>query len=282
MKVEPTGGRLISFGGNTVRFSSDHLAILKAIDTHFAHCSTEVGPLIADYHIAAITETGFSVSANSGVLYPQLTFEQVLWNLMQDALTRLNGSCITGPVLHAAALENTGNDVILCGQSGSGKSSLAAWLLANGFRYLTDEVVVCSQDGERIDGFTRSLILKRGSAFIWQHWLSDMATDKFLGFADGSAWIDPLLFNADGISTQVEPRLLVFPVYAPEAAFCAERLSPAETLFHLLQNLVNARNIPDHGLTVAARLARRVKAFSLIYSDIESATKWIKQTTLTR
>jgi hypothetical protein len=201
---------------------------------------------------------------------------------MQDALTCLNGNCVTGPVIHAAALEMAGKGAILCGQSGSGKSSLAAWLVANGFRYLTDEVITCAPNAERVSGFTRSLILKRGSAFIWQRWLKGVETDRFLGFADGSAWIDPLLLNKEGISSQTEPRLLIFPHYTPETTFRAERLSRAGTLFHLLQNLVNARNFPDHGLEATASLARQVKAFSLTYSDIESATEWIKQTTLTR
>jgi hypothetical protein len=277
-----TGGRLVSFGGNTVRFSSDHPAILKAIETHFAHCSAEVGPLIAHYQIAATTETSFSVSVDGSILYPKLTFEQVLRNLMQDTLTRLNGNCATGPVIHAAALEMTGKGIILCGQSGSGKSTLAAGLLANEFRYLTDEVITYSLNDGKISGFTRSLILKRGAAFVWQRWLGDVEAGGFLGFADGSAWIDPFLLNADGISLQAEPRLLIFPHYSPEAAFCIEKLSPAETLFHLMQCLVNARNLPDHGLAATAHLARQVKAFTLTYSDNESATEWIKQTALTR
>jgi hypothetical protein len=277
-----TGGRLVSFGGNSVRFSSDHPALLKTIDAHFAHCSAEIGPLIAHYHIAVTAETSFLVSTDGSVLHSNLTFEQVLWNLMQDALTCLNSNCVTGPVLHAAALEMGGKGVILCGQSGSSKSSLAAWLVANGFCYLTDEVIACSLNGEDINGFTRSLVLKRGSAFIWQRWLRDVNADGFLGFSDGSAWIDPSLLNADGISLQAKPHLLIFPHYAPSTTFCAEKLSTAETLFHLLQNLVNARNFPDHGLEATSCLARRVKAFSLTYSDIESATEWIKQTALTR
>jgi hypothetical protein len=273
-----TDGRLISFGCNTVRFSSNSPSILKAIDAHFAHCLAEDGPQIAHYHIAAITETIFSISVDGSVSYPSLTFEQVLQNLMQDALTCLNGNCDTGPVFHAAALEKNGKSIILCGQSGSGKSSLAAWLMANGFRYLTDEIIVYHQDTENISGFPRSLVLKHGSAFIWQRWLGDTSADGLFRFDDGSVWIEPCLFNENGISLQAKPCLLIFPRYSPDSSLHIEKFSPAETLFCLLQNLVNARNISNHGLDVTAYLARQVKAFGLTYSNIESATEWIKQT----
>jgi hypothetical protein len=276
-----TGNRRISFGGNIVRISSDNPLVLKAIDTHFKHCRTETDSEIVHYHIAAISEKSFSLSLDGSVLYSDLSFEYILQNLMQDALTLLNGRCITGPVFHAAALEINHKGVILCGQSRSGKSSLAAWLVANGFRYLTDEVIVYQQENGNISGFPRSLVLKGGSAFIWQRWLREANADGFFRFSDGSAWIDPKLLNEDGISLQAEPYLLVFPRYSPDSSTGIEKLSLAETLFCLLQNLVNARNLPNHGMDAATRLARQVKAFKLIYSDIESATEWIKQTALT-
>lgn len=276
-----TGGRRVSFGCNTVRISSDSPLVLKAIDTHFTHCPAETGSEIAHYHIAATAERNFSLSLDGSVLYSNLSFEQVLQNLMQDALTLLNGNCSIGSVFHAAALEIDNKGVILCGQSRSGKSSLAAWLIANGFRYLTDEVIVYHQGSGNISGFPRSLVLKSGSTFIWQRWLKDASIEGFLHFSDGSVWINPELLNKDGISLQAEPCLLVFPRYSPEVSLDIEKLSPAETLFCLLQNLVNARNLPNHGMNAASHLARQVKAFKLIYSDIEGATEWIKQTALT-
>ncbi len=268
---------LVHFGGNHLRFSSDHPAIFKTLVTHFAHCAGETGREIAHYHIATISETRFSASVDGGVLHPELSFEQALWSLMQDGITHLNGDCTNGAVFHAAALENAGDGIILCGQSGRGKSSLAAWLTASGFRYLTDEVIVYSAETQQISGLARSLVLKRGSAFIWQRWLPNTDTDGFLRFSDDSTWIDPCLLNADGICAQAAPRLLVFPHYVPDASFCVTKLTTADALFRLLQTLVNARNLPDAGMQAAADLARRVTVYSLDYSDIESATAWIKQ-----
>lgn len=267
----------IQFGGNAVRFTTDSQAVLDALAVHFRHCLAGPLPALADFHITAITETVFRVTVDGGVLYPRLEFWQVLQALMQDGLAHLNGACVSGPVFHAAALADARGGVILCGQSGSGKSSLAVWMLSSGFRYITDEVIACSEDGGQASGFARSLVLKKGSAFIWQRFMGEDARNGLLHFPDGSAWIEPLLLSRDGVCLQAAPRLLLFPRYVPNTPFCATRLTPAEGLFRLLQTLVNARNLPGSGLGSAAHLARRVTAYSLEYSDLETATAWIRQ-----
>jgi hypothetical protein len=196
---------------------------------------------------------------------------------MQESITQLNGASRAGIVLHAAALSHRDNGLILCGQSGSGKSSLAAWLVANGLQYLTDEVIVLPNDGQEISGFCRSVILKSGSAFIWQRWLETVESDGFLQFKDGSAWIMPTLFSASAVQARVVPRVLIFPHYFPEAQFSVQKLTKPDTLFRLLQCLVNSRNFPDGGMAATTRLAKQVTAYSLTYPDIENATQWIKQ-----
>lgn len=272
-----SSGRLARFAGNAIRFNSDCAEILNAVETHFKYCVGDDGNAIADYKIAVVNETEFSATINGSVLFSHLALDQVLWNLMQDGVMRLNGAATTHLIFHAAALAHNNNGVILCGQSGSGKSSLAAWLTASGFQYLTDEVVALPIDGEEISGLCRSVVLKRGSAFIWRRWLVENQSDNFLQFKDGSAWIAPTLFNANAVRAKVVPRVLIFPRYIAGAELNVKRLNAAESLFQLLQSLVNARNFPDGGISAAARLARQVSAFNLIYSDIEGATQWIKQ-----
>ncbi len=266
----------IQFGGNAVRFTTDSQAVLDVLAVHFRHCLAGSLPALADFQVTAITETVFRVTVDGGVLYHRLEFWQVLQVLMQEGLARLNGACASGPVFHAAALADARGGVILCGQSGSGKSTLAAWMLSGGFHYLSDEVIACADDGQ-ISGFARSLALKKGSAFLWQRFLGENGREGLLHFPDGSAWIEPLMLNKDGLSLRAVPRLLLFPRYTPDTPFRATQLTPAESLFRLLQTLVNARNLPDSGLGSAARLARRVTSYSLEYSDLETATAWIRQ-----
>lgn len=252
------------------------------METHFKHCLGEDGPVIANYEVTALDESGFSISVNGSDLIQKIQREQALQLLMQDSLTRLNGEARTHLVFHAAALAYRERGVILCGKSASGKSSLAAWLTADGMQYLTDEVISLPLESDEISGFCRSVILKKNSAFIWRERLADAKADDILHFDDGSAWVPPTLLNVSAVCANVTPRILIFPQYVPGAQFHTEGLTSADALFHLLQTLVNARNFTDGGMTAAARLARQVTAYTLTYSNIENAAQWITQTASTQ
>jgi hypothetical protein len=280
VKVKSTSGRLVHFAGNTVRIDSDLPEIASVVGAHLKHCSGENGPIIANYKITTVNNTDYKVSVDGSDLSSGLNYDQTLWILMQDVITRLNGISTTDLVFHAAALALDNRGIIICGQSGCGKSSIAAWLTANGFQYLTDEVISLPRNSDEIRGLCRSIVLKHGSAFIWQRWLSKKDADDFLHFNDDSAWIEPALFYKDAARASVKPWVLIFPRFVPEAEFLAKRLTPANALFRLLQCLVNARNFPDHGMSATTRLARQVTSYSLVYSNIESAAKWINQITL--
>jgi hypothetical protein len=277
VKVISTRSRLICFAGNTIKITTDHAGLLEAVDTHFENCLGEDGPIIADYKITTVSDTKFSISLNGSDFLSGISFDQVLENLMQDGITQLNGASTTNLVFHAAALSYLDRGLILCGQSGSGKSSLTAWLIANGLQYLTDEVVALPKDGGKISGLSRSIILKQGSAFIWQRWLMKTELDGHFQPHNGCAWISPALFE-DLTVREVTPRVLIFPRYIAGAQFQVQHLTSANALFKLLQCLVNARNFPDYGMAAAKQLARQVSAYSLTYSDIETATQWIKRT----
>jgi hypothetical protein len=269
-------GPLVQFAGSAIRFDTAHPGLLTAIHTHFQHCLTDSGEVIAAYQIASVSDAGFSI-ARDGVVLSRLDFEAVLRHLMQDGLTQLNGASKTHLIFHAAALAHGDRGLILCGKSGCGKSTLAAGMVAGGLQYLTDEVIALPNEGAGdISGFCRSLVLKQGSDFIWQRPGMGPGSGVLL-FKDGGAWIAPTLLNPAAPRSQVTPRLLLFVRYEAGASLNAESLTSAGALFRLLQSLVNSRNFPDGGMAAAARLARQVPAFALTYSSIESAAEWIQQ-----
>jgi len=52
--------------------------------------------------------------------------------------------------------------------------------------------------------------------------------------------------------------LIIFPQYLPGGDFTTRSLSKAETGLELMQCLINARNLPEHGFPEVVRLAKRV------------------------
>lgn len=266
----------IQFGGNAVRFAAEDPALLAPLEVHLRGCAaSESLPLVSEFHLTAVSRTSVQVVENGSVLFPALERETAWQVLLQEGLARLNAACRLGPVFHAGAVRDARGGVILCGGSGCGKSTLTAYLLTRGFRYLSDEVILWESAQGQIRGFARSLVLKPGAAFLWQGHAQGRA--KRLPFADGSAWLEPRTFSAQAICRQTRPRLLLFPQYRTDAPPLRVRpLSPAESLFRLLQNLVNARNLPALGMQAAAELARQVPACAIEYASLEAVHAWIQ------
>ncbi|MCP4142173.1 MAG: hypothetical protein GY755_18165 [Chloroflexi bacterium] len=279
-----TSSLLVSFGGNTLKVHSNSPQVSTAIQNHLKHCHVDGQGtnLITELSVAVSDESTFTISEAGAVLFSGLNYDLTLQLLMTELISRLVAACDRGLMLHAATLSWQGSGLILSGQSGSGKSSLAAWLTADGFQYLTDEVIEIPLRENYVRGFPRSIFLKRGSAFIWQNRLPNKEEEgeeeRFLIFKDGGVWIDPQLFHPNAVTATAVPRTLIFPHYQENAPLQTQKLTSAEALFHILQTLVNARNLPNHGLDAATRFVKRVAAYSLSYSNPEEASEWIKKT----
>lgn len=267
---------LVHFAGNAVRFDVAAAPIQKALAFHFAHAQADGQSVVAAYQVQTGAQELYSAERDGETLFSGVNERAALWQLTQDAITQLNGTAAEALVFHAAALSYQEEAVILSGSSGSGKSSLAAWLAAEGLGYLTDEVIARPLGEQVIHGLNRAIVLKPGSAFIWKRWLADAPPEAMMRFSDDSAWIEPAFLSAAGVKPAATPRLLVFPRYAPDAGFEEKRLTTADALFRLLQNLVNARNFPDYGFAETSRLARQVTAYEITFSEIEQASAWIK------
>jgi hypothetical protein len=181
-------------------------------------------------------------------------------------------------IFHAASLSYGQTGLILCGQSESGKSTLAAWLTATGFDFFTDELAAVSLDGQELTGLTCPIVLKPNSAFVWQHWLTDEAALSQIYFFNGVAWVDPELLRPQCVGAAAIPRFLIFPRYTAEGEpVLAQPLSPAEAVFRLMPRLVNFANLSNRGLAEITRLAQRTVAYQLCYADVASAAAWVEQ-----
>jgi len=280
MNQSTTNTRFIQFSGNTIKFVMENESLLDAIDAHFAHCRGVDENVIAEYQVRAESDS-FSILRDGQEFQSNINFERVLFQLMQDGLAKLNGEPKTDLILHAAALAQEDRGLLLCGKSGSGKSTLAAWLTANGYQYLTDEVVTYPIVGGEVSGFCRSLVLKRGSSTIWEPLLMQADPKSYLKLEDGSVWIPPTLLNPSAVRQSVTPQVLLFPTYSKQAEFSTERLSLAGTVFMMMQCFVNARNFSDHGMAAVKEFSKSVTAYRLTYSDLDQASAWIQKTLTT-
>ena len=193
---------------------------------------------------------------------------------LNEIIAQLIAPCAAALVLHAAGVTLRKRGIMLAGESGSGKSTLTAWLLRSGFGYLSDEVIAVSGGSfPTMRGLARSLVLKSGSAHIWRPLIDE--TEQVRHFGDGSAWIPPEVLSPTCVSSSAALDMIIFPRYDPTVLFEVEQLSPAQTTFNLMQNLVNARNLPRHGLSALATVAKAAPGYTLVYSDVTRVSTWL-------
>ena len=120
MKNNQTQSRSIRFAENAIQVEAADSQILSALDSHLVHCLGEGKSLVAQYQVQAGEEADkFSILRDGEDFQSNIKFEQVLFHLMQDGLTQLNGEPKSHLIFHAAGLAYQERGLLLCGKSGS-------------------------------------------------------------------------------------------------------------------------------------------------------------------
>lgn len=162
--------------------------------------------------------------------------------------------------LHAAALACGDRGILLPGKSGSGKSSLAAWLTSRGCTYLTDELVLLSREG-LIGAFTRPLSLRHPTVAALSSSVHIDAAECLMG--EAGSMVPHRCLNPWWAASTPRLSCIVFPEFIEDHPATLTRLSKAQGCMQLIGCYVNARNFAGHGLSEIAGLARDVASYTL-------------------
>jgi hypothetical protein len=208
----------------------------------------------------------WAIRENGDTPIASLDRPSALIQLSELAASRLAGAVTDGVALHAGVVARDGCAVLLPGLSGTGKSSLVAWLVDRGFGYCTDELAALSGDAT-LSCFTRALILKDGGAVALASLpgLRNMPSARIgthLALRPGAA-------AGTAMADEVSCRLILFPTFRAGAEFTLEPLTPARAAADLMASNVNAANLADGGLSALSALARRVPALRLVYGAFD-------------
>ena len=181
---------------------------------------------------------------------------------MEAVLRGLVTDLECGVALHAGAVAADGKSILIAGPTGAGKSTLTAWLVQNGFDYLTDELTVLARDGTKSPAyFARPLTIRADAKHVldeerFRDARRTVAGDKIL-FAG--------LKQVQGESPPVG--LILFPRFQGGSDLRMSPLSGGPAALRLLENNLNGRNLDDGGLRTVADLAEQIPALSLVYGD---------------
>jgi hypothetical protein len=181
--------------------------------------------------------------------------------------------------IHAAALARGGSCVLLPGRPGSGKSTLAAALLAEGFRYLSDESALLEEQALRARPVPLALCVKPGSLPLLEplfpglgalpaHRREDGQRVRYLAPPERSRLRDP--------ERSLPVTTLVFPRVAPRTAL--RPLPRPEALRRLLaQCLVLPQGLDAERVRHLVAWLRGVRCFELASGPLPDAVAAVRR-----
>ena len=177
---------------------------------------------------------------------------------------------------HAAAVSREGKSILMPGGSGVGKSTLTAYLVANGMAYLGDDVVALGEDDASLFPLPSCLSIKTGSwQLLERYYPGLMQRPSYRVFARDVRYLEPL-GNYRTSPNGGPPAAIVFPVFVSGAAVHLEALSPVAALVRFVgahTSLVGA--VTEDKLAKLIRFVERTPAYELRYSQLPEAQRVI-------
>ena len=176
-------------------------------------------------------------------------------------------------MIHAAVVEKNGRAAILPAPPGSGKSTLCAALVHNGWRLLSDELtLVRPQDGHVLP-LPRPISLKNGSIALMRDFLSDpvfspAVIDTHKGtVAHLKAPTDSVLRHAE----TALPAWIIFPRYEAGADAVLTAVGKASAHVRVAKNAFNYSLLGGRGFDTLADLIDRCDSHEFRYSRLDDA-----------
>ncbi len=166
---------------------------------------------------------------------------------------------------HAASMAFQGNGAIFAGDSGRGKSTLAALLMTRGWQYLCDEFALVDRSTLKLHAFPKALCIKAGSYPIARRLGLPFARRRdYIKQSKGRVgYVNPRDVGPDAVAEPTAMRYVMFPTYAGGTTPRLGPISRAEAAMGLFRCCFNRHAIGDDTLPIIQRLVSGASCFRL-------------------
>ena len=271
--------RTIAFAGCSIAIDCDDADSTRIVERLYGHLPAAGGSIPPQAHFRLGRERrggDFALFCDETLEYRGPCQEMVAAMLLDRSVHQLAVAKRDGALLHAGCVARGGRAVLLPGESGAGKTTLTAWLAKHAFDYLTDELVFLRSGSTSLEAFRRPLNVKRGAPRPVAALLAAGDGDGIMNTPDGFL-LSPAVFGQSTDAAEAEARLIVFPSYREGAQLALQPISAARTAMRLLASLVNARQLPEHGLAQTTYLALTLPAYTLTWGDLDQIGEPVRQ-----
>ncbi|MGE0751684.1 MAG: methyltransferase domain-containing protein [Variibacter sp.] len=227
-----------------------------------------------------LEEGGYAICAGAERIAQDIPQADVLRHLAEHAVGALATEARSA-AFHAGAVLGNERAILIPGASGTGKTSITAWLVDQGFAFLSDELALAADRAGDILAFPRAMIFKAGRHDRLLANLKTLAAAPAL--ASGGC---TLLRPAAAQCAPLRPYpcgLMIFPQHEAGRPLSLAPLSAAQAALRLMAyNHSSEENAPDRGFAAVTALSRQAPAFALHYGDyaqlagvLDELVRWV-------
>ena len=176
-------------------------------------------------------------------------------------------------IIHAAIIEKNGLGLIMPGSPGSGKSTLCAALVCQGWRLLSDEMALLSIEDGLIYPAPRPVSLKNQSIQIIKQFAPDAMFGNIIADTSKGDIAHMRVPDASVLaqSVPVKPAYLVFPHYEAQSESQLTALAKSRAFMTLAENAFNFNILGSTGFDAMAGLIDQVECYDFSYPDLTTA-----------
>lgn len=176
-------------------------------------------------------------------------------------------------IIHAAVVEKNGFAAVLPAPPGSGKSTLCAALVYNGWRLLSDELTLIRTDNGDIVPVPRPVSLKNRSIDIIASYVEhSVFSQKVADTVKGEvAHLKPPADSVARAEVSVPPAWIIFPKYEAGAALRLDDMPRPRAVLDLAENAFNFSSLGRRGFKTLIRTVDASQSYKLVYSSLDDA-----------
>ena len=247
-----------------------------------SHLEIPVGELGRQAIELAVTqdEDGYLISEAGGRSYRRATLAEVGPVARNRIFMRSIVEQGYSIAFHAGAVSDGDRALVLTGAAGSGKTTLTAAMVHDGYRYHSDDLILLDPEDLKIQGVPFGFCIKDGGSAavgeffpgLNEHYLHERGDRKRVRYVPPP----PASFRGD--DTQgLEASWVVFPRYGAGTTTELRALDRSEALQRLVKECTFARPLTRSQVEAFVRWLQSVECYELPLSSLETAVGALRQ-----